>query len=211
MDRWIRDLINQVSSGLSKLIDAVAQRISWVYTVFITFFIKVRTAYDRFVSGLQHGLNSLIRLGTETLNTLRWVVFTRIPQVVNSAVSGAINYLLQQIANVHAFLQGVINGLSSWIGEQINRIDAWLNSVINWASQWINSIWDTLTRIRDIVLSLLTDPARLATWLVEAILMEALRWVDRNADKLFSIFRQRAIAYTLRFADRIEDMLARLL
>lgn len=211
MDRWIRDLINAAISGLTGLINGVVDRLAWVYNVIITFFIKVRTGFDGALNGLRSKLVALHGLAGEIYTTLRWIVITRIPQIVGNAVTNAVNYVIAQINNVGQFLRGLIDGLSDWAWRQIQRIDAFVDQVIRWVTGKLNAITDTLDRVVDIVMNLLTDPKRLAAWVIDAVTDEFLRWLNRNADRIFLVVRQRSVHYTMMFADRIEDMIARLL
>lgn len=211
MERWIRDLINSAIYGLSTVINAVVERITWVYNVFITFGIRVRTAFDRAITGIRTKLFALTDMARQAYTTMHWLIFIRIPQVVGSAVHAATTYVLQQLHNVQLFLRGLIDGAIDWAWRQIQRIDAFIDQVINWAATKINALTDTLSRVASIVGALLTDPRRLAVWAIDAIMGEFLRWVDRNADRVFRLVAQRSVEYALRFAGRIEDMIARLL
>jgi predicted PurR-regulated permease PerM len=154
---------------------------------------------------------ALASLAYEVYITLRWLVVTRIPQVVGNAVNAATNYLVGQLNNLGSFLRGLIDGLSAWIQQQVKRIDTFVDNVIRWVTKQFNEIIATLTWVYRTVVALLTDPRRLAVWAIDAIIGEAVRWADRNADRLFILVRQRSIHYTLQFADRIESMLSRLL
>lgn len=211
MDKWIRDLIASLASGLTTLVNAVADRIGWVYNVFIGFFIKVRNAFDAAVKFIQAKILALIRLVYEVYLTLRWIVVVRIPQVVNSAVSAATNYVIQQLIFVRDFLRGMIDGAIAFIRQQIERVNAWIDQIIRWADKKISDIVATLARVVAIVYNLLIDPRKLAAWVIDALIAESLRWVDRNADRLALILRNRSVEFTLYAAQRIENMITRLL
>lgn len=211
MDKWIRDLINSVTAGLTALINAVAERIAWVYTAFVGFFIKVRSAHDTLVKGVMHGLTALLSVSRETYNTLRWLILIRIPTVVTNAVNSAVNWLVQFIANVRAYLEAVISNVIRWATEQIARIDSFIDRILRWVHDTINAIVTLLTRVASLVLALLTDPRHLAAWAIDAITREFLVWLDKNADRMFNLARERSVSYALRFAGRIEDMISRLL
>lgn len=211
MDKWIRDVINSVTSGLTALINAVADRISWVYNVFITLSIKVRTAFDSALNGIRTKLTSLINLAREVYVTLHWIVFIRIPQVVGNAVNTATNWLVQQLVSTRDWLISFINSVSDWVSRQINRIDDFISQVIAWATTKFNAIIADVKWLLTTVVSRLTDPRRLATWAIDAIMAEFLRWVDRNADRLVLILRERSVMYVMQLVRRVEDMIVRLL
>lgn len=211
MDKWIRDAINSVTSGLTALVNSVVERISWVYTVVITFLIKVRTAFDAALAAIRAKLAALLNLANEIYTTTYWLIVVRIPQAVGNAVNSATNYVMQQVNNLGLFLRGVIDGAVSWILRQIDRIDAFIEQVITWAASRLNELHDTLTRIATIVGNLLLDPRRLAAWVIDAIVVEFLHWLDRNADRIALILRNRSVQLTMQAAIRIEDMIARLL
>ena len=211
MDKWIRDLINTVTSGLTALINAVVDRIAWVYNVFIALGIKVRSAFDGALNGLRSKLAALSNLAREAYVTLHWLVFIRIPQVVGNAVTIATNWLMQQLISARDWLKSFIDSVSTWFAHQINRIDDFISQVINWAATKFNSIIANVTWLLTTVASLLTDPRRLASWVIDALTAEFLRWLDRNADRLVLILRERSVVFTMQIARRVEDMIARLL
>lgn len=211
MDRWIRDLINSMASGLTALVNAVAERISWVYNVFIALLIKVRTAFDRTVGKIQSGIVALSSLASEAYTTLRWLINIRIPQVVNGAVSTVTNWIVAQLNSAISFLRGLIDGVRTWVQQQIQRIDHFIDDIIRWISTRINEVVSILTWVYGTVVNLLTDPRRMATWVIDSIIGEFWRWLDRNADRVFLLIQQRSIHYTMRAADRIENLISRLL
>lgn len=211
MDKWIRDLINSVTAGLTALINAVVDRIAWVYNVFIGLGIKVRSAFDGALNGLRTKLTALASLAREVYTTLHWLVFIRIPAVVSHAVTSATNWLVTQLISVRDFLRTLIDNLTAWILQQVRRIDDFFTQVINWAATKFNDLIAKVTWLLSTVVNLLTDPRRLAAWVIDAIVAEFLRWVDRNADRLVIILRERSVAYTIQAAQRIESMIARLL
>lgn len=211
MDRWIRDAINSVVQGTTALINAVLDRVMWVYNVFIGVFIRIRSAFDGAINGIRAHFTSLYGLANEVFATLYWIRYIFLPQFIHGAVTGAIDFLIGLLNDAITFIHSTIDTLRDWAIRQLNRIDAFVDQIIRWATTTFNTIWDTLTRVRDIVIMLLTDPKRLAVWAIDAIMGEVLRWIDRNADRIFQAVRQRSIAITMQAADRIEDMIARLL
>lgn len=211
MERWIRDLINAATSGIVTAVTAVADRIAWVYNVFITLGIKVRGAFDGALNGIRTKLIALLSVAREVYTTLHWLVFIRIPQVVNYAVNGAIQYLSGLVITVRDALRATINNLLLWAVQQVQRIDAFVSQVIHWATTNFNSLISKVTWLVTTVTSLLTDPRRLATWLIDALAAEALRYANRNAERLLRVLRERSIEFTFQAAKRVEEIIVRLL
>ena len=192
-------------------VTAVADRIAWVYNVFITLGIKVRGAFDGALNGIRTKLTALLNVAREIYTTLHWLVFIRIPQVVAYSVTAAINYLSQLVIDVRDALRVAINNLLFWAVQQVQRIDAFVSQVIHWATTNFNAIVAKVTWLVTTVTNLLTDPRRLARWAIEAIAMEALQWVDRNAERVALALRERSVRFTMQAARRIEEVIVRLL
>lgn len=211
MEQWIRNLITSATSGIVAAVTAVADRIAWVYNVFITLGIKVRGAFDGALNGIRTKLTALLNVAREIYTTLHWLVFIRIPQVVAYSVTAAINYLSQLVIDVRDALRVAINNLLFWAVQQVQRIDAFVSQVIHWATTNFNAIVAKVTWLVTTVTNLLTDPRRLARWAIEAIAMEALQWVDRNAERVALALRERSVRFTMQAARRIEEVIVRLL
>lgn len=211
MEQWIRNLISAATSGIVAAVSAVADRIAWVYTVFITLGIKVRAAFDGALNGIRTKLTALLGMAREVYVTLHWIVFIRIPQVLAYAIDVATNYLAQLVISVRDALRAAINNLLFWAVTQVQRIDEFVSQVIHWATTNFNTIVSKVTWLVTTVTNLLTDPKRLATWLIEALAMEALRWVDRNAERVALALRERSVRFTMQAARRIEEIIVRLM
>jgi ABC-type proline/glycine betaine transport system permease subunit len=211
MERWIRDLINAATSGIVAAVSAVADRIAWVYTVFITLGIKVRTAFDGALNGIRTKLTALLSVTREVYVTLHWLVFIRIPQVIAYAVNTATHYLTEFVVATRDALRHAINNLLLWAVQQVQRIDNFISQIIHWATTTFNDLIAKVVWLLVTVTTLLTDPRRLATWLIDALAVETLRWLDRNADRFVQILRDRSVGFTMQLARRIEDIIVRLL
>lgn len=211
MEEWIKDVVRGAVSGLRSAIDAVAQRLAAIYSFVLTILVNLKSAFGVAVNGIIQGLNKLIQFGRETYTTMRWIVVVRIPAVVSSAVNSAINWTVQQINNARLYARQLYDAVTKWAVEQIRSIIATINSFRDWAYAKVGGILTSIGRLNLLVFTLLTSPERMARWVIDALVAELWRYLDRNADRIFTYIRSRSIYYTLRFANRIEDMISRLL
>lgn len=211
MEQWIRSLITAATSGIVAAVTAVADRIAWVYNVFITLGIKVRTAFDGALNGIRTKLTALLNVSREVYVTLHWLVFIRIPQVIAYAVNNAVSWLSDFVVSVRDALRAAINNLLLWAVQQVQRIDSFISQVVHWATTNFNAVVAKVAWLVTTVTNLLIDPRRMAAWVIEALAVEALRWVDRNADRVVLALRERSVRFTLQAAKRIEDVIVRLL
>ncbi len=211
MTDWIRELITDVASGLRGLTVAVWQRLTWVYNVFVGVLTGIRRAWDNLYSRGAHFLNNVFSAAIELYYTLQWAVTVYIPQYVSARASALLSFLVSLIDSVRRYAQNIVQNIATWLSDRIQSLKTFATQAIHWIQTQINSIVDTLTRTVRIVFTLLTDPKRLASWVIDSIISEFMRWLDRNADRLFLTLRRRVIGYTVMFADRFEDMLRRLL
>lgn len=211
MDQWIRDLIASSVSGIRKLADAAIERISVIYSLIVTAGLALRNGWGRLLSMFSYWRDRIGNMAREYYLTMWYVINVRIPAYVSHAVEGALRYLSTVISTVANQITGTVNTLSRWVGDWINRIVDTANRLADWALREINRILDTLGRVTLLVFTLLTDPRRMAKWVLGALVAELIAFANDNADALLETARARSITYAGRIAARIEEVLVRML
>lgn len=211
MDEWIRDLVDSATRGLRVLVDAVWERIAWVVSFIVGILVTLKNAWGIGLNGARHGLTKLVSVADEAYKTLYWLARVRIPQAVSAAKSEVVSWATTQVNNARTYAKALVLDITRWITDRLREARAFVDTLTNWISGKLAELFDTTGRTSRLVFSLLTSPQRMATWLIDAMVSESLRYLNRNADRLFTFVRHRTIYYTLQFADRIEDQLRRLL
>lgn len=211
MEQWIRDLINQATARISTLIEAITDRISWVYRAITNVMLTIRVAWMILVLSARHHLNQGISLASETLKTLKWLVVIRLPQMVSNTARELTDWALQQINAARLYAKQLADTAIKWAKERVAELSATLAGFVKWTRERVEAISTLLGTTSRLVALLLTSPQRMAAWVIGALVGEFWRYVDSNADRLFELARQRTVTYTLRAAARIEDLLSRLI
>jgi phage-related protein len=211
VDKWIRDLINTATGSLRALIDSVWQRVAWVYNVFVSVFVGIRDAWNDARGRISHYLNKAKRFMHETVLTLHWIAWIHLPQRIASVANDIVHWAATQIQRVVDYAYGLATNIIRWVTDRLNEAQDFVNRLVRWISNAVNEIHDAIARMAILVYMLLTDPKRMAAWVIDALMEEFLRYMDRNFDRLYNIVRERAIHYTLRFADRLESILERMI
>lgn len=211
MDKWIRDLIASSVYGIKKLADAAIERIAVVYSLIVAVGTAVRGGWARLLTAFYFVRDKLGSLAREYYVTMWYIINVRIPAVISHTTDVIIRYLTSVIVDVANRVTNAINTLTRWVSSWIDRIVDNANRLADWALQQVNRIIDVLERMGALVFTLLTDPRRLAKWVLAALVMEAVQFASDNADALLDAIRKRSIAYAGRAAERIEEVLVRML
>lgn len=211
MEAWIAALINYVTSPLRDLVDAVKERISWVYSLISRVLKAVKAAQGRLFNAVANFRNWLVWAIGEGFLTLRWLILIRIPQAVANGRQVVIRWALGQIQSASNALRGLIQTLDRWARQQITGLLGGVAALKRWTTDRLNEVIGTLRRVRDVVFTLLTSPRRLATWLVGAMVDELWKYANGHADRIALWLRARSVRYTMSAANQIESIIARLL
>lgn len=211
MDKWIRDLILQAIGPLRDAVTAVLERIAVIWSAIVAVGTNLRNAWRYFVNAARHKLAQLRGLVAEAWVTMAWLIKIRIPQVVGTLTDNIVSWTLRNISNARNALEAAINNVATWARARVNELRQFLSDLTTWARETIADITATLLYVVRIVGALLTDPSRMAEWLFGALWRKVLNFIDQNAEALFDLLLQRGIYYAGKVANRLEEMLVRLL
>lgn len=211
MDKWIRDLILQAIGPLRDAITAVLERIAVIWSAIVAVGTNLRNAWRYFVNAARHKLAQLRGLVAEAWVTMAWLIKIRIPQVVGTLTDNIVSWTLRTISNARNALEAAISNVATWARARVNELRQFLSDLTTWARETIADITATLLYVVRIVGALLTDPSRMAEWLFGALWRKVLNFIDQNAEALFDLLLQRGIYYAGKVANRLEEMLVRLL
>jgi phage-related protein len=211
VDNWIRDLITQAIGPVRDAVTAIFARIAVIWSAIIAVGTNLRNAWRYFVNAARHKLAQLRGLVSEMWATMAWLIKIRIPQAIGVAVDGIVNWTLRTISNARNALEAAISSVVTWARARLGELQQFLSDLTQWIRETVADIRATLGYIVRIVSALLTDPAHMAEWLFGALVRKVLSYIDTNAEALFDLLLQRGIYYAGKVANRLEEMLVRLL
>lgn len=211
MESWLRALLSLAPSSIQSFATGVRDRIlalySWVNKVLVGAF----AGWVRFATALGHARNWITWAIGEGYLTMRWIATIRVPALIRFAVEAAIRGLVFAINAAEARAKALVTALTRLTNAAVASLTKTIADLRSWAVRKTNEIIATLIVVRDLVMTLLTSPTRLASWLAAAMTRELWLYADRNADKIFAWAQRRSLAYTVSAVKRIEQILGRIL
>ncbi len=211
MDKWIRDLISQAVGPVRDAVTAVFTRIAAIWSAIIAVGTNLRNAWRYLVNAARHKLAQLRGLVGEAWATMAWLIKIRIPQAIGVAVNGIVSWTLRTISNARNALEAAISSAVAWARARLGELQQLLSDLIQWIRETVADILSTLGYIVRVVGALLTDPAHMAEWIFGALVRKVISYIDTNADALFDLLLRRGVYYAGKVANRLEEMLVKLL
>lgn len=211
MEAWIKSLINAARQALEDLGQAVSDRLLAFYNWVTKALTAVGSQFGRLLTAAGAVKTHLVSLASESLTTLAWLLRTRIPALIKAADDALRKWGSALITAAKNELKGLITTLDKWAKSAWATATQSISDLRTWARTQVNSLLANITWVRTQVVALLTSPARLASWLVGAMIAEIWRYADKNADRIILWAQRRSVAYTVSMVNRIEQLLGRLL
>lgn len=151
------------------------------------------------------------RVIADIWDDFRWIVTRLIPDWFQRAVRDAIRWASNTITRVFNDVWGFILSVRGWLIDRINDVKRGLREVRDWLWGWIQHIWDGINALKRALPHVLNGPTTLAHWLIAAIVRELWKYVQANDQRIGRWVRDRSMAFTLWSANRLENIIARLL
>jgi len=211
VEQWIAALISFATAPLRDIIDAISERISWVYSLIVRVLSSVKNAHARLFDAVANFRNWIEWAIGEGFLTARWIITIRIPKMIGNLLATVTKWTANELIKLNNAVRALISALDRWARLAVAALIKDVSSLKKWIVDQINAILNTLVRVRDIVYMLLIQPKRLATWLVGAMAEELWSYANKNADRIALWMRAKSVKYTLQAAGQIESIIARLL
>lgn len=211
MEAWIKNLINAARQALEDLGQAVTDRLLAFYNWVTKALTAVGGQFGRLLTAAGAVKTHLVSVVSEGLSTLTWLLKVRIPALIKAADEALRRWGAALVTAAKNELKGMLATLDKWAKSAWTTATKAIADLRSWATTQVNALLASLVYVRTIVVALLTSPARLASWLVGAMVSEIWRYADRNADRIILWAQRRSVAYTASMVGRIEQLLGRLL
>ena len=208
---WIYRLIDIVPGFLSAPARWIADRVFGVFDDGVEFSKWLKSGFDYLRAKGSAFTDMLKTLGLETYTTLRWIIQTRVPQLIGSALDTARKWTTDLVNITSAALRGLISTLDKWTKTAVSTIANTLNAVRDALVAKINGLTDKLRRTVDTWYERLTDPRKFAAWVIGAIVLALLNYAYANRDQIATWFLRSSPAFTQWLARELENVLKRLL
>jgi hypothetical protein len=208
---WIYGFIDHVPGIIKSPARWIADRIFGMLSDGVAFARWLKNGFAYLYTKGAFFLLYVISAISEAATTLEWLTLVEIPRRAKAALLDASNYANRLVDSARNALTGAINTLRNWAQTQINKAIGLANDLRTWATAKVNAIIDKLTKTVDVWYERLTDPGKMATWLIAALMGPLLRYLYSNRDKMMTWLLQSSPAFSLWLARALEDVLRRLL
>lgn len=142
---------------------------------------------------------------------IRWIVTVRIPQAIEVFRQSVVNWVSGIINDVRSELVAVRDWVLDKARGFANAVLDYARSVYQWAVDRISDVWATLSTVAELVGSLLTNPERMALWLIGAMWGAFWRFADQHIDAIVEFAWSRRGIIVSRVLARAEALLERIL
>lgn len=211
MDWLIGQIASLAYAGISAAIGAVRAAMAALWSLLTRFFGNAADVF-RFARTVAANWQEMVRrFLVVSGNYARWLLFTRIPQVVTALEN-------RMVTLIGRLVQGAINEartlygqLVQWATHAVGDIWTWLTGFYHWVIDHIADIIRDVEWLLDKVSRFLTHPSILADWLAEAMWMALFSYAVSRSDAIGLWIRRRAVSATLWSASLLESVIARIL
>lgn len=211
METFIRAIVNLAIGGVRDLAAAAMERMLWLYSVVVTVGMAIRTGWNTVTTAGRFYAQKIWTLSAQIYGTLWYIIYIRIPIVVNTAVDNAVSWITAVVQDVEMRITIGLMLLRDWTVTAVNNVLDFLDRLGELISRKFGEVWEWLDRIIELVFTLLTSPERMAAWIFGALIRHVIQYVDDNAEGLLDMFRRRSVHYAGLIAVRIEEVLVKLL
>lgn len=158
------------------LVGKVASAISRVVQIFVDHFYLWWGAMVNWARGFFHIANSLWFWAVDIFLTLEHIAFDLVPRVARELTRAITSWVGTQLQRLHNLLQGVIDGVVRWARDQLAHLWRTFTGLIANITRNLGDLWNRFLVIERRVVSLLTHPEDLATWLAAEIGKAVWKW-----------------------------------
>lgn len=215
MTGWISALILSTIARVIRPIRLALRRInraintvwSWINRALS----NARLALSRVATAAAQLWRGIARLGQQVWSRFTWLIWTYIPRRLSNLAGNLRRWALDRVRDARNLARGLVDALRRWAEAAINGARWLLTQLTNWARLAVNQLRARLGGLLRALGHVLGGPARLANWLIGAMVSALWRYVLRNDVRIFRWVRDRSLGFTLWAAGRIESLIARLL
>lgn len=207
---WFSGLFHYFSGGLLTLARRVESALGTLWTT-------VTGAFSRWLvwGGLirQAAANLFVNMLYTVwaiYDYLIWLAFTWVPFYAGYVFGQATQYAYQIVSFVYNQLAAALYLLAQEVGAALSQIVSWTYQQFVVFLGDLTALRDRLYQAEKLVYGLLTDPSKLAGWLVGAMAQALLRYLDANAEAFAEWLWPRLLPVIIRQLPRLEALISRI-
>lgn len=209
--RWIYSFIDSVPSIISRPARWIADRIFGIFDDGIAFARWLKSGFAHLAAWGIAFLTTFYSLMSEVVVTIRWYVQIKVPALLLNTANTVKQWATATINTAVNAVKSIVSTLDKWAKNAVSAVTNALNSLRSWVTGQINALIDKLRKTVDTWYPRLTDPVKMAEWLVGALVGPFWRYAYNNRDKITRWLLNRSPAFTAWLARELEAVLRRIL
>jgi len=142
---------------------------------------------------------------------LWWLATVYLPAVGDAVFARVSTLLARAVHELRTWVTVGLNAVLRFLTGLVNTVRATLTSLARWSADQVARLWHLLTWTAGLVRLLLTDPARLATWILPAMLRPLLRFAESRGVAIGRWLLRKSIGAALGMSHILEDVIARVI
>lgn len=211
MEEWLAGLIASVPGPLRPAANIIVGAILRVFQWVDGLFRRVVGGWNPLYGATEWLGGGLKELRDEIVETVKWVILTKIPQWSNAATQWAVRWAADRLRELRDWTAGQIQAVLRWAADRIGEARDLVDRLTRWASDQIHTIVDRVNRLLGRVFDDWATPLRLAEWLIGPLWTVFWRYAYSQRDKIIDWVWSGITPRLLRFAAEIERQIARVL
>jgi hypothetical protein len=209
--KWIYGFISHVPSIISAPARWIADRIFGILQDGVAFAKWIGSGAKVLFDKGKFAIGQLQSFAVEAATTLQWFIGTQVPKLLANLLSSVKAWATTVINTAINAVKATVSTLRTWAEKAVNSVIALANSIRNWAAGQINAILARLRATIDKWYDRLTNPLKMAEWLIAALIGPLWRYVYANRDRIARWFLRTSPAFTMWMARELENVIKRML
>lgn len=208
---FIYGLIGALPSILAGAARSIADRVWSVFDDAVSFAKYIRSAWEDLYAKGSWAFYYIRSFAAEVVTTTKWFITQRIPQLIAYAkdeIRTWTNIIVTFAVNA---VKATVSTLDKWVKAAISSVTNALNSARTWLDGRINAITSRLAQTIDKWYDRLTNPSKMAEWLIGALISPLWRYIYAHRDKIVKWFLRSSPSFTEWLARELDAILRRII
>lgn len=210
MEEWIRQLIDAATKPIRVVAQGAADRIAGVYNNFTNALGRARSAFGNWVNKGKAWVTAQGRNALAVAYFVAWLIRYYLPALVAKGLTDARKAAVALVNAGVALALAEIGKAKAWALGLIHAIDARLEALGDSLLAKLKALGVDLAWVRNLAVTLLTSPQRMAAWLAGAMITAIIDYaIDHAADfaeiawRNRKLIERRSVALVDEIVDRI--------
>jgi hypothetical protein len=211
MDWLIGQIASLAYAGIAAVVGGIRAALAALWSLLTRFFGSAAEVFRWARTVMANWQEMVRRFLVASGNYARWLLFTRIPQVVTNLEHRLVTFVGQWFQAAVNEARTLFSTLQRWAVAAVNDLWHWITDFYHWTLDHIAAIIRDVQWLLDKVTQFLVHPSILAEWLAGAMWTALFNYAVSKQDAIGLWIRRKAVAATLWSASLLEHVISRVL